>query len=695
MTWVDRITTAVVQGLESEYDDIIFHIENMDSKRNPSPAYQRTLYALYKQKFAGVSFDLILASDNNAFDFLRTYREDLFGEVPVVFGGVNDFSDDQIADIRNFTGVAEVFDAARTVEQALKNHPGTKEIFIINDYLKTGRAWENDIRKQLRPLSASVQFTYAENYTLEELEEHIANLPPHALVLLGVYFSDRDGRYLTYEQVGKMLSRKSRVPVYCLLNFNIGDGVVGGNVIDGFSQGQAMAEIGLRILKGEDPNGIPVVKTGVNRNIYNYKEMVRFNIDEKSLPPDSVFINKPSPVYQVDKRTAWMAVLIIGCVVSLILWLSYLLVKNERIKRRLKESEAYNRTIFEESPIGLAFCGLDGELLDVNSAYAGILGYPAEELIGRSYMEFTPQGYEEQEDNKLEMLKKHGRFGPFEKQYRNRAGELVPIRVSCAMLGSPKGQYNLASVENISQEKQDQIRAAQMSHLASMGELAAGVAHEINNPINGVINYAQLCLNRYSPPGEGEEFLRRIIKEGKRVADIVKNLLHYSHQNSSPPELVNLQDVLSEALTLFSAQLQKEGISLDVEVEGELPPVYGRFTELERVLINLVSNSRYALNQKYGPETDPLKVLTISLSTFLQEDQSYVRMCVKDSGVGIPEQIIDKVFNPFLTTKPSGDGTGLGLNICHQIISDHNGMITIESRENDYTHVMLDLPVAE
>jgi len=693
MSWVDHVTTGVHDIITPETSDVILFIENMDTKHNPSPDYLRTLRNLYKSKYAEVDFDLILASDNNAYDFLRSYRSELFGEVPVVFCGVNDFHEDQLSGLSKFTGVIEGLSATETVEIALKNHPGTKEIFVINDYLKTGRAAQKEISQQLEPFSSQLKIRYNDNLSLTELENQLARLGKGVVVLLGGYFSDRDGYYVTYEQIGRILAESSHVPIYCLVEFNLGEGVVGGRVVDGLSQGQAMAGIGMRILYGEDADAIPVVKKNVNRSIFNYEELKRFGIDEKLLPGDALITNLPSPVYEVEKEALWTSFVIFTVVFGLMIWLVYLLNRNEKIKKRLEQSESYNRMIFEESPVGIAFCRMNGELLDVNSAYANIVGYSIEELRNISYLDLTPDEYAELETEKLAMLEEEGYFGPYEKDYITRDGGRVPVRASVRLLQKENDEpYILASVEDISKEKLEQARTARMSHLASLGELAAGVAHEINNPINGVINYSQFFLNRFDPPKEEQEILRRIIKEGTRVADIVTNLLNYSRKDSSRLEEVTLLDVVSGTLSLFNNQLMKEGIELSLVAEDYVPTVFGRLSDLERLVMNLVSNSRYALNQKPSAESGPGKMIEIAVQNLRRGKESWARISVEDNGTGIPEEYLEKVFNPFMTTKPAGDGTGLGLSICYQIVQAHNGIIDIESEAGFYTRVTIDLP---
>ncbi|RME33744.1 MAG: PAS domain-containing protein, partial [Deltaproteobacteria bacterium] len=234
-----------------------------------------------------------------------------------------------------------------------------------------------------------------------------------------------------------------------------------------------------------------------------------------------------------------------------------------------------------------------------------------------------------------------------------------------------------------------QAQTMRTGQLAALGELAAGVAHEINNPINGIINYAQILINKAAKQGETNEIAERILKEGDRIATIVGNLLSFSRDKKEEPRPVALQDIIQEALTLCEARLKKDGISLKVDIPKDFPCLLGRHQQLEQVFINLINNARYALNAKYRG-THPDKRLTISARVGPTDDQA--TLIVEDLGTGIPQHLLNRILNPFFSTKPQNEGTGLGLSICHGIIQEHGGTLDFESEENAYTRVIITLP---
>lgn len=236
-----------------------------------------------------------------------------------------------------------------------------------------------------------------------------------------------------------------------------------------------------------------------------------------------------------------------------------------------------------------------------------------------------------------------------------------------------------------------QSEAMRAAHLASLGELAAGVAHEINNPMNGIINYARIILDKSAEGSRERDIAGRIIKEGNRVDNIVGNLLFFAREVKDERLPVSLHEVLSNTLTLTEAQLKKEGIVLDLKVPDNLPFVNAQAQQLEQVFLNLISNARYALNERF-PEGETAKLIKITGEKISRGGSPYVRATFLDHGAGIPADLLDKVMDPFFSTKPPGKGTGLGLSISHGIIADHGGRIAIESREGQFTQVIVELP---
>ncbi|GEM_PF-5275736 len=235
----------------------------------------------------------------------------------------------------------------------------------------------------------------------------------------------------------------------------------------------------------------------------------------------------------------------------------------------------------------------------------------------------------------------------------------------------------------------ENIRAAQ---LASLGELAAGVAHEINNPVNAIVNLAQLLEEDIIEDKDySTELVSLIVKEGQRIAGIVRNLLNFARKEQDESQPSDLKRILDEALDLTQVQMEKENIWVDTELPDDLPYVKVRGQEIQQVFINILSNARYALNKKFVQE-HPEKAVFIKGEHVLSKQNDMVRIEFYDKGLGIPQSELSKICNPFYSTKPKGQGTGLGLSISHKIIQDHHGRMSFDSKEGEYTRVLVELP---
>lgn len=228
--------------------------------------------------------------------------------------------------------------------------------------------------------------------------------------------------------------------------------------------------------------------------------------------------------------------------------------------------------------------------------------------------------------------------------------------------------------------------------LASIGKLAAGVAHEINNPINGIINYAQILVNKSKTGSSERDIAGRIIKESDRIAGIVSSLLSFASDSRGEKAPVHVSEVLEDSLALTETQIKKHGITMKIDIPRDLPCIFANKQQIEQVFLNIIGNADYALNEKHS-HNNTNKVLEIRGEEINVDGNPLVRMTFSDTGTGIPAEIQDKVMNPFFSTKPGGAGTGLGLSISHGLISDHGGNIRIDSKAGEFTKVIIDLPV--
>jgi signal transduction histidine kinase len=234
-----------------------------------------------------------------------------------------------------------------------------------------------------------------------------------------------------------------------------------------------------------------------------------------------------------------------------------------------------------------------------------------------------------------------------------------------------------------------QEEAVRASHLAALGELAAGVAHEINTPVNTIINSADLLLEEGSDHTSIEHDAGVIKVQGRRIATIVKSLLFFSRRPEKEKMPFAVAGMLQGTLDLIGARLRKEHVTISIHTPPGLADVLVHPQQIEQVFLNIFTNAMHALDERHGATKD-IKTFEIVTSDVLVNDRPFVRITFRDNGVGIKAELLGTVKDAFVTTKRGG--TGLGLSISRQIIGEHGGTIGIDSRAGEYTVVIIELP---
>jgi PAS domain S-box-containing protein len=364
----------------------------------------------------------------------------------------------------------------------------------------------------------------------------------------------------------------------------------------------------------------------------------------------------------------------------------------------LKKSEEHLRKVFLAADDAIMTTDQEGRITLWSESSERMFGYGKDHIVGEDLSTLhSPKMKPDLIKQMQESAMNRGRWQG-EIVYRNSKGHSFDGWCVMTTLTEETGEIigYLSVVRDTTEKKQMEMQLIQADKMASLGELAAGVAHEINNPLSGVISNAEFLQEEIPSDNEEQhEEIREIVENSQRIKTIVQDLLNFSRQKDSKTyAALDISEVITSSLNLTEHQIELDRIKIIKELGESLPPVRGSFNQIEQVFINLLSNARHALNQKY-PDSHEDKTLLVRTDQVEQNGRRYVRIEFLDRGTGIPEENVDKILNPFFTTKEQGQGTGLGLSISYNIIQEHQGTMRFESKEGEYTKVIIDLPVYE
>jgi PAS domain S-box-containing protein len=698
-------TDSIMQGIEAEFARQTIrpeiHVEYMDTKRHLPATVFPALHDLYVKKYGKTPPDLIIVSDDNAYEFILAFRDELFPGVPVVFCGVNYFDPARLAGSQGITGIVEGMDILGTLEAALHLHPETERIFVVNDTTTTGQANKKVVKEIIPRFSERIEFNFLETLSMEALQGELQALPPKSLVLLLSFNRDSAGRTFTYKEAIRQIAPHSKAPMYGVWEFYLGRGIVGGKLTRGVDHGRTVATMGLSILRGEATENIPVVLEGINSFMFDYPVLRKLGIDIEQLPPGSIIVNKPVSFYHRNKRMVLAVGGVIVALTLLALFLTLNIIKRKRAEEHLRESKEKFQLLLNSTAEAIYGVDTNGKCTFCNPACVELLGYVGEtELLGKNmhklihhhrrdrtiyseeecqiYMAFR-EGQGVHVDDEI-FWRKNGSY--FDAEY-----SAFPIFKDENVVGSVVTFHDITERKKV---QADLIESKKLAEQASVAkdEFLAAVSHEVRTPMTVFMGAIEHLLEIEKDP-ECREVIDLANLSSKRLYALLNEVLDHSmieaHHMEINDEVFNLRECLREAVEMMKERAQKKGLILRLEVAPSVPEEKsGDPYRLGQIILNLIGNAI-----KF---TDKGEV-TVKVESY----DDFLEFSVLDTGIGISEDKVEEIFESFKQVDSSSTrkhgGVGLGLAISKGLAELLGGSISVYSELGKGSVFSLRLPI--
>ncbi len=349
-------------------------------------------------------------------------------------------------------------------------------------------------------------------------------------------------------------------------------------------------------------------------------------------------------------------------------------------KKQLEGSLHLARFVFEKAPIGIYRFGRDAKIIDVNDQAAEMLGYSKDELRSMTLFDIDPtiEELEEEEWNALVGR----RITYIESLHQHKDGRQIPVSITTNFLAFEGRQFAISFVVDITERKRAEQSLLQSQKMEAIGTLAGGISHDFNNILSGILGYAELAKLNSPENSKAQKYTARIIEASHRAKELITQILYFSRQHSPEKQPVVISEICKEAFKLIKATIPAS-IKIQDFFATTQARVNGNPAQIHQVVVNLCTNAAHAMKNQGGElalELIPIEIGTSDQSAFPNlPPGNYLNLIVTDTGSGIPQDILPRIFDPYFTTKEIGEGTGMGLATVHGIVKDHGGDIKVYS----------------
>lgn len=662
---------------------------------------------LLLKKYAGMHFDLIVTLYDPALDFLLNEGKDLSPESHCL----SIFNLVRPGLWRAGKKVIQFplhYDLSGTLALSLKLFPQTRKVLIILGASKTDVAFENRARAELLPWKNKLEFEYTTGISVDEVLKKVAHLSPHTVVISSRIESDITGKVFVPRDVAVMLARASNAPVFCLVSTQLDAGMVGGSMIDFEDVGAMLGGAVVTLARGKILTLETVSK--YTKPMFNWQQIKRWKINPKDLPVDSLIINRPLSPWTRYKNIVAGVIVVFFVLTSFII---ALLIQNRRratAEKSALESESRFRVLFKHAPDAIMVYDHDlARLVDVNVSAEKLFGCSRDKLMQLLPLEFYPPGQPDKRDvsksyqEHLEQALAEKTVN-FERVIHTADGRDLFCEVHLIRLPSEKRRLIRASYIDITERKRAEAERKNLEYqlqqsqkMEVLGTLAGGIAHDFNNILFPIIGFTEMLIDSEPEDSDSRQSLNEILKASLRAADLVQQILAFSRQSEIELIPLKTQIIFNDTIKLMRATIPST-ITIESAIDEDCGMVLASETHIHQIAMNLMTNAFHAMEDIGGTMGISLSEVEITVDDLEALDVypgRFLRYTVSDTGHGIGKYILDKIFDPYFTTKKAGKGTGLGLSVVQGIVKSYGGDIRVSSELGTGTEFHVYLPLID
>ena len=692
VAFLEQLKGLVREGITAE---VSFYEEFLDLYRFDDSVRSQQLARNFSEKYEKFRPDAIVALGSMAVRFTTERLNELFTGVPVVYGLAFEPIVDFDALPPNVSGREQPLPFRATLALARALQPQAERVVLVAGAAPRDSVIGSAAIRQMTPLLKDLDLAVLQNWTYKTLLDSLRRIPPRTILILSSITRDQSGYEFNTGEIIPSLARAAAVPLYGIARNWVGDGIVGGAVMDFSEDGLRTGQMLVRVLQRAPGEPMPSREVAGTPLVVDWRQLERWGLSQRSVPPDTEVLFRTPTAWERHWLTI-LGVLALVAAQSALIWL--LLVERRRrigAQRAIEEQSAYEQMIAGLSTDAARVApdrvprALDDALARLgmfSGARAAVLHLNGDPRRPPTRVLWTANGNRSGSDSsstnadfaasngsRLEvvLVAEDTRYGTLElyppdgKQWPK--GIVTRIEAAADLLAAALARERAALAL-----EQAKGQIAHMARVATMGELAAAVAHELRQPLTAIRANAEagtLLLAQAKPElAEAREIFADIIRDDSRAAQVIEHIWMLVRKEEPNRTSVDLNAVCLHIAQLLEQDIRLRGASLELVLAPELPPVHGDPVQLHQVLINLVLNALDATaSSSWGHH--------VIVGTTASHGRVQVFVC--DNGPGIRPGVLEQIFEPFFSTKSSG--LGMGLAIVRTIVERHRGTVRAEN----------------
>lgn len=649
--------------------------------------------------FAKHPLDLIVSIGAPAAGFVQRHRQQLFATTPMMLMAV-DQRRVQYSTLTAYDAVVPVrIHYLSALENILHVLPETKNVIVVIGTSPIEKFWKEAIGKEAEPLANRIKLSWTDELSFEALLKQARALPPHTAIFWELMIVDAAGVVHEGDTPLKRLHAVANAPIFSYDESFFGSGIVGGPLLLVADSSRQAAAVAIRILGGEKPSEIGTTPVQFASPVFDWREMQRWNISASSLPQGATIRFRPLSFWDQYKFYAIGAIAVITLQLLMIGGLIVQSLRRRRVEARLRESESRFRTMADAAPVMIWTSGLDKASTWCNQRLLDFVGHAGEQSTDFQWRQnIHPNDfdnairiYESSFDDRRSFAKEF-RIKRYDGAYRWVLDCGIPLYgARNEFLGYIGSWIDITERREAELERQRHLEElAHVTRVRMMGEFTVSVAHELKQPLGAILSNAgaaELFLNAEPPAiDEVRKALSDIGNDTLRSTEIIHKMHDLLEKHEIVRKPIDVNYVVDEIVRLMNAEAAARKVGMAFEPDEDLPKVPGDRVHLQQVVMNLVLNSFEAM----GCVSEDARRLRIQTGT---NHNGAVVISVSDSGPGIPEDRLTKLFEPFFTSKK--EGLGMGLSISRTIVEAHQGRLWAENNPGSGATFHIELPAAD